>query len=293
MKKISFVILSLLMLSGCKNDSKQVSKEPQKTESPRKDRLVVKAADIDWSGTWKYIKKAPGAEVPEEMLTIKMVQNRNLIKAQYCAITRSGGKIDCENDPVNNITGTLKNGKITAEFFSFFGSPKNKGKVEITANNDGTLTWKVKQFPEGLFYGPSECILTKEEERKTAAKKETAATLQQQWKGEYSLSIDYGKLDEFSEMERDYNLTITKDSCMFSGLGYKTYFTDVCSITGNQNQIIVKYIQQIEGDQMSNHAPVDTLAVVFRKNGKYYLKSEIVANKDWQYNIPLQIRKKS
>lgn len=293
MKKISFVILSLLMLAGCKNDSKQASKETRNTESSGKGSLVVKAIDTNLSGTWKYIKKAPGAEVPEEMLTIKMVQNGNLIKAQYCAITRSGGKIDCENDPVNNITGTLKNGKVTAEFFSFFGSPKDKGKVEITANNDGTLTWKVKQFPEGLFYGPSECILTKEENRKTASKKEAAATLQQQWKGEYSLSIDYGKLDEFSEMERDYNLTITKDSCMFSGLGYKTYFTDVCSITGDQDQIIVKYIQQIEGDQMSNHAPVDTLAVVFRKNGKYYLKSEVVANKDWQYNIPIQIRKKS
>jgi hypothetical protein len=165
------VILSLLILSGCKNDSKQVSKEPQKTESPRKDRLVVKAADIDWSGTWKYIKKAPGAEVPEEMLTIKMVQNRNLIKAQYCAITRSGGKIDCENDPVNNITGTLKNGKITAEFFSFFGSPKDKGKVEITANNDGTLTWKVKQFPEGLFTAHPNVFLPKKKKEKQLQKK--------------------------------------------------------------------------------------------------------------------------
>lgn len=293
MKKISFVILSLLMLSGCKNDSKQVSKEPQKTESSGKDSLVAKSTDINLSGTWKYIKKAQEAEVPEEMLTIKIIQNENFIKAQYCAITRSGGKIDCENDPVNNITGILKDGKVNAEFFSFFGSTKDKGKVEITPNNNGTLTWKVKQFPEGLFYGPSECILTKEEDKKTASKKETTATLQQQWKGEYSLSIDYGKLDEFSEMEIDHNLTITKDSCIFSGLGYKTYFTDMCSITGNQDQIIVKYIKQIEGDQMSNHAPVDTLAVVFRKNGKYYLKSEIVANKDWQYNIPIQIRKKS
>lgn len=44
---------------------------------------------------------------------------------------------------------------------------------------------------------------------------------------------------------------------------------------------------------MSNHAPTDTLAVVYRKNGKYYLQSEVVPNKDRQYNTPIILKKKS
>ncbi|AZA93103.1 Uncharacterised protein [Chryseobacterium nakagawai] len=123
--------------------------------------------------------------------------------------------------------------------------------------------------------------------------KDSGVSLHTQWKGDYSISHDFGKLDEFAEMTLDYGLIITKDSCTFWGLGYKTFFTDVCSITGNEKQIIVKYVKQIEGDPMSNHLPTDTLAVVFRKDGKYYLQSKIVPNKQWQYDIPIRLKKKS
>lgn len=121
----------------------------------------------------------------------------------------------------------------------------------------------------------------------------SGATLHEQWKGDYSISHDFGKLDEYSEMTLDYGLTIIKDSCTFWGHGYKTYFTDVCSITGNEKQITVKYIRQIEGDPMSNHAPTETLAVVYRKNGKHFLQSKVVPSKDWQYNTPILLKKKS
>lgn len=123
--------------------------------------------------------------------------------------------------------------------------------------------------------------------------KDSRTPLHDQWKGDYSISHDFGKLDEYSEMTLDYGLTITKDSCTFWGLGYKTFFTDVCSLTGNEKQIIVKYIRQTEGDLMSNHPPTDTLAVVFRKNGKSFLQSKIVPNKHWQYNTPILLKKKS
>ncbi|MBP2615882.1 DUF5991 domain-containing protein [Chryseobacterium jejuense] len=123
--------------------------------------------------------------------------------------------------------------------------------------------------------------------------KDAGNSLHAQWKGKYSISHDFGKLDENAEMTLDYDLTITKDSCTFGGLGYKTFFTDVCSITGNEKQIIVKYIRQIEGNSMTNHSPTDTLAVVYRKNGKYFLQSEIVPSNDWQYNTPILLKKKS
>lgn len=41
MKKISFIALTALVLTGCKNDSKQTTQE---TESPKKDSLAVKAS---------------------------------------------------------------------------------------------------------------------------------------------------------------------------------------------------------------------------------------------------------
>ncbi|WP_262904312.1 hypothetical protein [Chryseobacterium rhizoplanae] len=44
---------------------------------------------------------------------------------------------------------------------------------------------------------------------------------------------------------------------------------------------------------MNNHTPTDTLAVVYRKDGKYDLQSEVVPNKDWQYNTPIILKKKS
>lgn len=122
---------------------------------------------------------------------------------------------------------------------------------------------------------------------------ESGNTLHEQWKGKYSISHNFGKLDENAEMTLDYGLTITKDSCTFGGLGYKTFFTDVCTVTGNEKQIIVRYIKEIEGNPMTNHSPTDTLAVVFRKNGKYFLQSKIVPNKHWQYNIPILLKKKS
>jgi hypothetical protein len=43
--------------------------------------------------------------------------------------------------------------------------------VEITANNDGTLTWKVKQFPEGLFTAHPNVFLPKKKKEKQLQKK--------------------------------------------------------------------------------------------------------------------------
>lgn len=159
MKK-AFLFLSLLsMVSWEKQYPTTNVSQGNELESLEKN---VNKKDIDISGTWEYIKKNKGANVPEATFTLKIIQKGNQIKAQYCAIARSGGKIDCENDTQYNITGTLKDKRIIAEFYSFFGSPKDKGKVKITVNNDKTLTWKVIKDPKSPFYCPGECILTQQ-----------------------------------------------------------------------------------------------------------------------------------
>lgn len=61
------------------------------------------------------------------------------------------------------------------------------------------------------------------------------------WKGEYSVNIDYGKLDEFSEMQIGYDIEIDNNKCIFSGMGYKTSFTDQCKIIEKDNLLILRY----------------------------------------------------
>lgn len=112
------------------------------------------------------------------------------------------------------------------------------------------------------------------------------------WNGNYSLSIDYGKLDQFSEMAIDYDIEISNNKCIFSGMGYQTSFTDQCKIEEKDNQLILKYEKNIEGDGFSDHSKIDTLAILILKNNKYYIKSPIVANKNWNYNTELILNKK-
>lgn len=111
------------------------------------------------------------------------------------------------------------------------------------------------------------------------------------WKGKYSLFIVYGKLDELSSMSIGYDIEISDNKCVFSGMGYQTSFTDQCQIEENKNQIILKYEKSLDEDAMQNHSKTDTLAILTFKNNKYYLKSPFVANKDWKYNTEIIIKK--
>ena len=109
MKK-AFLFLSLLSMVSWKKQYPTTNvSQGNELESLEKN---VNQKDIDISGTWEYIKKDKGADVPE--------------------------------------------------FYSFFGSPKDKGKVKIIVNNDKTLTWKVIKDPKSPFYCPGECILTQQ-----------------------------------------------------------------------------------------------------------------------------------
>ncbi|WP_412850361.1 DUF5991 domain-containing protein [Chryseobacterium sp. PMSZPI] len=112
------------------------------------------------------------------------------------------------------------------------------------------------------------------------------------WLGNYNLNIDYGKLDNVSEMSIDYDIEINNDKCTFSGMGYKTYFTDLCKIEESGKQLILKYEKAIDGDGFSDHSNLTTLGTILYKEGKYYLKSPIVADKKWNYNSELVLTKK-
>lgn len=112
------------------------------------------------------------------------------------------------------------------------------------------------------------------------------------WRGTYDLSIDYGKLDDVSEMSIDYNIEIKDGICTFSGMGYKTYFTDLCKVEGENDKLILKYIKSTDGDGFTDHSNINIIGILIKKNNKYFIKSPIIANSDWKYDVELQIKKK-
>jgi hypothetical protein len=113
-----------------------------------------------------------------------------------------------------------------------------------------------------------------------------------QWFGNYNAYVTYGPLDEFSTMFIDYNIKIYQDSCEFSGMGYKTDFTDLCKAIESTNGLYLMYKKTLSGDGFTDHSDVDTLAVLIKDGTQYYIKSAIIADKDWNYNRKVLLDKK-
>ncbi|QDP85776.1 hypothetical protein FNJ88_09545 [Chryseobacterium sp. SNU WT5] len=113
----------------------------------------------------------------------------------------------------------------------------------------------------------------------------------EKWNGVYDLNIDYGKLDDNAEMSITYILEIKNGTCTFSGLGYKTFFTDVCEIKEENNKLKLKYLKSTDGDGFSDHSNIKILGEITSKNGAYYIKSPIVADLKWNYNKEIKLTK--
>lgn len=113
-----------------------------------------------------------------------------------------------------------------------------------------------------------------------------------QWDGKYNVSIDYGKLDENSEMSIDYRIEIKSGRCTFSGMGYKTYFTDLCEIEKLDDKLVIKYLKSIDGDGFSDHSNLKILGEIIYKSDNYYVNSPIIADSKWNYNTKIKLTKK-
>lgn len=111
------------------------------------------------------------------------------------------------------------------------------------------------------------------------------------WIGDYTLNITYGKLDRDASVSIGYNVNITDSGCTFSGLGYKTFFTDSCTYFAKDKKLYLKFIKAVDGDGFSNHEHIDTLAVISKKHSQYYIKSPVIADRHWNYNSEVELRK--
>lgn len=226
MRKTVFQLFTILLfvLYSCSEN---------KTGRSMIDRIKDKnntIPQIDWSGKWIYEKKSADADFPEEQFTLTIVQEGNLIKAQYCAIANSGGKIDCESTKEYNVSGEIRDGKITGEFFSFFDSSGNKGKFEISSVDRDKIQWKVVSPPKGTFYAPDLCVLI----RKTGSfqsqnsESKTVSLLPIDYKDLESKVKFVNQPEEWLQKSfmKKFNLSADRSAKIFSKDGYEVYLIE-------------------------------------------------------------------
>ncbi|WP_455593505.1 DUF5991 domain-containing protein [Bacteroides sp.] len=115
---------------------------------------------------------------------------------------------------------------------------------------------------------------------------------EQYWNGSYILSIVYGDLDEFSKMGIYYYFDINNTTASITAEGYQTSFEFECTLKEEKDWLLLLYKKTIEA---STYVPLekegDTIAVITKKQSKYYIQSPIIADTAWNYNVKLLLEK--
>ncbi|WP_294304180.1 hypothetical protein [uncultured Chryseobacterium sp.] len=224
-----FLILSFLFIISCKDNNAKATDKDINISKPVENKNKA-IPQTDWSGKWIFEKKVAGADVPEEQFTLTIVQEGNRIKAQYCAIANSGGKIDCESVEKYNISGEIRNGMIMGDFFSFFDSSGKKGKFEIASVNNNKIQWKVISPPQGTFYAPDRCTLVRETGSVQAQNSEnkTVNLLPVDYKDLESKVKFVNQPEEWLQKSflKKFDLTADRSAEIFSKEGYNLYLIE-------------------------------------------------------------------
>ncbi|KFE96949.1 DUF5991 domain-containing protein [Chryseobacterium luteum] len=266
--KYIFLIFSFFTIQSCKGQGEKEIKNKNQIEVLEKSNTICgknNSSNEDYSKikNWKLSN--------EDIINI--IQKSEKIDEHI--LHYAYGNLPCEIIGKVKVAGIIKDFIINAGGYYYLGS-------EIYGCNS----------PDCYKYFPKEAEESDAAEDEISTNRsEIVYNIPTEFYGDYSLTVDHGKLDEFSEMSIDYDISIKKNNCTFSGLGYKTYFTDLCTMDKSNDRIIIKYIKQIDGDGMSPHNNNDTLGVLFKKKNKYYIRSEIIADKNWKYNTDILLKK--
>jgi hypothetical protein len=113
----------------------------------------------NFSGKWSYEFNSNENELLNRTFELYLVQKNNIIKGQYCAVARGGGKIDCNDKKTNNISGTVKDGVAYVEFTGFYDS-KARGKAKLYLDSKN-LVWEILEV-KGEIYAPKKAVLKSE-----------------------------------------------------------------------------------------------------------------------------------
>ncbi|WP_174822349.1 hypothetical protein [Pantoea sp. CCBC3-3-1] len=154
LNKIILEKYQLLFMTGCLafifySSATEASKQYGSTVFNRGDYISHEL----FSGVWQ------GHEDEYSSLMLKLNQNGNGIKGQYCYITQNGNRIDCPADNINNLSGIIKGSVAEISFDSSFGGKSGKSKLTI---NGKEMRWTLLAEPkDGVSYAPTHYTLTR------------------------------------------------------------------------------------------------------------------------------------
>lgn len=169
MKKMNIVkfLLIIILSISCKDNSKESTSKVDEINI-KNDTLEESQTnlnqEISLDGEWEFIDNPKNDDLPNMVFTLSIQKSDNKeFVAQYCAVAQKGNRIDCSNEQEFNVKGIIKGNKVVATFYSFFGSKKRQGDVELLLKNDNTLEWKIIKEPSFEFYAPKKCLLNKKQ----------------------------------------------------------------------------------------------------------------------------------
>ena len=66
----------------------------------------------------------------------------------------------------------------------------------------------------------------------------------------------------------------------------------MCGIDINLDTATLYFLAVIDGDGFSDHSDKKEIGKLFRRQEKYFFKSDLVANKEWNYGKEIKMVKK-
>jgi hypothetical protein len=131
--------------------------------SERKNIEIYKTVKINnsenFTGKWNYEFNSDENELLNKTFELNLIQNKDVLRGQYCAIAKGGRKIDCNDSKVFNILGKIKDNIAYVDFTGFYDN-KARGKAKIYFDNDN-LIWEI-QSVNGEIYAPKKVVLKNE-----------------------------------------------------------------------------------------------------------------------------------
>lgn len=159
LKTFNFLTIGFLCLfTLCNNTDNKIHKSHNTSFTKNIEK-------INFSGIWNYEYNSEENELLNKTFELNLVQNKDIIKGQYCAVAKGGRKIDCNDNKVFNISGKIKDNIAYIDFTGFYDI-KSKGKAKLYFDN-GNLVWEILNV-KGEVYAPKKAVLKNDSNKKNS-----------------------------------------------------------------------------------------------------------------------------
>ncbi|MBD2767969.1 hypothetical protein IC235_08695 [Hymenobacter sp. BT664] len=128
-------------------------------------RIAENNSHQNYSGIWRYEFSSKENELLNISFQLNLIQDKDIIKGQYCAVSRGGRRIDCDIDKNYNIYGKIINNVAYIDFTGFYDA-KAKGKAILYLDN-GNLFWEIVSV-KGEIYAPVKAVLKSDNNAKNS-----------------------------------------------------------------------------------------------------------------------------